>query len=180
MLFVSHLSLIHKQLLSGQKAVHKLFTKNRKAKQGARTFCCLFVFFSRASDGRWSAAGRQAAGSPLPCPSLPAGWWLAGWLQGSYADICQLRTWTRPSDSMPAPLVSTASGCVWVLRNQPETFLFRLIYFITFMTVKIYSWSAPALKGGVQDLWITWKVLQRKGHSMCLETYEISLDITNF
>lgn len=162
---VSHLYLVYKQLLSGQKAIHKSFTKKGKGKQGAHIFCCLFGFFSlepALADEVWQA-GRQAA----PLPSFAAGWWLAGWLQGSYTDICQLRTWTRPSEPMPALPVSTTSGCVWVLRSQPETFLFRLIHFITFMTVKIYSLSALVLKGGVQNLWITRSVLPQEGHSVC-------------
>lgn len=120
-LFVSHLSLVYKQLFSGQKAVHKLFTEKSKAKQGAPIFRCLFVFSSGASAGRWNAAGRRA-GSPPPLPSSPAGWWLAR-RQRSCADICQLRTWTRPSQSMAALSVSTASGCV-LISQKPARDIF--------------------------------------------------------
>lgn len=120
-LFVSHLSLVYKQLFSGQKAVHKLFTEKSKAKQGVPIFRCLFVFSSGASAGRWNAAGRRA-GSPPPLPSSTAGWWLAR-RQRSCADICQLRTWTRPSQSMAALSVSTASGCV-LISQKPARDIF--------------------------------------------------------
>lgn len=63
----------------------------------------------------------------------------------------------RHLPAMSALLVSRAAGCVWALRSQPEAVLFRLIHFITFMTVKIYSSSAPVLKASAQDLWINKK-----------------------
>ena len=176
------LSLISPWFINNCSAAKKQFIncsqrKVKLSKEPVSSAPSLFLF-SRASAGRWSVpggqAGRQAggqagrrAGEQPPCPPLRAGGWLARRLQGSYNDICQLRIWPRPPERMPALLVSTASGCGWVLRSQPETFLFRLIHFITFMTEKIYSSSAPVLKGGVQDLWITRNVLQQKGHSAC-------------
>lgn len=71
-LFVSHLSLVYKQLFSGQKATHKLFTKN-KAKQGGHIFCCLFDFFLHGQCWQTKCsrqAGRWAGGQP-PSPALP-------------------------------------------------------------------------------------------------------------
>lgn len=64
-----------------KKAVHKLFPKKCKAKQGLHIFCCLFVvFFSlesvladearqaggRAGRGRQAGAGRQPPSAALP------------------------------------------------------------------------------------------------------------------
>lgn len=146
-LFVSHLSLVYKQLFSGQKATHKLFTKN-KAKQGGHIFCCLFDFFLHGQCWQTKCsrqAGRWAGGQP-PSPALPCQ------LEGGCRAVTLLRViWepghVSPSDSMPALPANSASGCVWVLTRQPEMFLFRFIRFITFMTMKIYSRSTPGPKG---------------------------------
>lgn len=176
-LFVSPLSLVYKQLLSSQNAVHKLFSKKRKAK--ARSPYLLLPICFLLQSWCWQMNfGRQAA----PSPPLPAHWMLAApaGCRGALLMCVSQESGPHSPTAMPALLVSKASGCVSVLRSQPEAVLFRLIHFITFMTAKIYSLSAPVLKAGVRDLWITRNISQREGHSACFAMQEISLDITNF
>lgn len=71
-LFVSPLSLVYKQLLSSQNAVHKLFSKKSKAK--ARSPYLLLPICFLLQSWCWQMNfGRQAGRQPPLLPSLPAG-----------------------------------------------------------------------------------------------------------
>lgn len=112
------LSLISPWFINNCSAVKKQFIncsqrKVKLSKEPLSFAAYLFFPLEPVLADEMRQAGGQAGGqaAPLPCPPLPAGWWLAR-RQGSCADICQPRTWTRPPQPMAALSVSTASGCV--------------------------------------------------------------------
>lgn len=150
-LFVPHLSVVYKSAVKKQ-FINCSLTKVKLSKD-LISFAASLVFSLEPvlADEVWQASGQESSRQPSS-PALPSQLDGGGCRGAVLRYICQLRTWTHLSKSMSALLVSTASRCVRVLRRQPETFLFRLIHFITFMAVKICSLSAPVLKGGVQDL----------------------------
>lgn len=181
-LFVSHLSLVYKQPFSSQQAIHKLFTKKSKAKQGGHIFASYLIFFCMASAGRPSAADRQAGGqvgSPLALPS-PASWVVAaGQLH------CSMSSENLDMSVHPSACQHCQLALHLVVSEFSEG---RQGYFCLGLYILSHLWQWKSISWvlqvqrdpAIQNLWIIRNVFQGNGHSVCFAMQEISLDITKF